>query len=209
MKAFAQFIEYNKSIGIRKNTILQFGQSWEVIGAVWMINPGSSKPLNIPLSDSELEKLQGIDNNSNWHAASIDRTMGFLEKVLNGYYIGEKRELNGIIRVFNIYNLRNPNVEDAMKAIEQNPNIPDLVTIEQDITSIIGVDNVYLGWGNEGKYRSREYAEKIFSLLSNNQKIYCNSDFMKNPFYHPMFVNRGIRFNSTKEWLRKYFEATK
>ncbi|MDO4949651.1 MAG: hypothetical protein Q4E55_05735 [Bacteroidales bacterium] len=80
MKAFAQFIDIGNKIGIRKNTILQFGDSWTLIGAVWMINPGSSAPCNTHVQDEELAKLNTIDSNNQRQVASVDRTMGFLEK---------------------------------------------------------------------------------------------------------------------------------
>ena len=108
-----------------------------------------------------------------------------------------------------MYNLREPNLSKALNTIAQHPDIHNLITIEEDIASVSDNGNVYLGWGKDGMNSGRKYSERIFSLLSDRQKAYCNKDFMKNAFYHPMFVNRGIRFNSTKEWLRKYFEATK
>ena len=209
MKVFAQFIDIDSFISIRKNTILQFGDSWKTIGAVWFINPGSSAPCNVSISDDELTMLNSIDNKEHWQVASIDPTMRFLKKILNGSYIGENRELNGVIRLFNLYNLREPNLSKALNTIAQHPDIHNLITIEEDIASVSDIDNVYLGWGKDGMNSGRKYSERIFSLLSDRQKSYCNKDFIKNAFYHPMFVNRGIRFNSTKEWLRKYFEATK
>ena len=45
MKVFAQFHDVSPELGIRRNTVLQFGDSWETIGAVWLINPGSSSPV--------------------------------------------------------------------------------------------------------------------------------------------------------------------
>lgn len=209
MKVFAQFIDIDSFISIRKNTILQFGDSWKTIGAVWLINPGSSAPCNVSISDDELTMLNSIDNKEHWQVASIDPTMRFLEKILNGNYIGENRELNGVIRLFNLYNLREPNLSKALNTIALHPDIHNLITIEEDIASVSDIDNVYLGWGKDGMNSGRKYSERIFSQLSDRQKAYCNKDFMKNAFYHPMFVNRGIRFNSTKEWLRKYFDATK
>lgn len=158
--------------------------------------------------DGEREMLSRIDGECQWSVASIDPTMRFLEKVLNGSYLGEKRELNGVVRLFNLFNLREPDLQRAMSTVRQHPDVPELVTIEQDVASIRGVRNVYLGWGNVGKGIARPYAERVFALLSAEQKSYCSPSFSQNPFYHPMFVNRGIRFSTTRDWLRRYFQAT-
>ena len=208
MKVFAQFHDVSPELGIRRNTVLQFGDSWETIGAVWLINPGSSSPCDVPVMDEEREMLSRIDGGCQWSVASIDPTMRFLEKVLNGSYLGEKRELNGVVRLFNLFNLREPDLQRAMSTVRQHPDVPGLVTIEQDVASIRGVRNVYLGWGNVGKGIARPYAERVFALLSAEQKSYCSPSISRNPFYHPMFVNRGIRFSSTRDWLRRYFQAT-
>lgn len=81
MKVFAQFIDIDSFISIRKNTILQFGDSWKTIGAVWLINPGSSAPCNVSISDDELTMLNSIDDNKeHWQVASIDPTMRFFRE---------------------------------------------------------------------------------------------------------------------------------
>lgn len=205
MKVFAQFID--GILPIRLNTILQFGDSWDPIAAVWLINPGSSKAAS-SVSPEEKVALDAIDNNNEWSIASIDATMGFLEKVLNGSYIGEHRELNGVVRLFNLYNLRQPILAEALKTITENEDVPNLITIDQDVNAVSGIKNIYLGWGNAGKWDGRELATRIFSQLDESQKQYCDPDFDKNAFYHPMYVNRGIRFKKTKDWLRKYYDST-
>lgn len=44
MKVYAQYFEL-EGISYRLNTILQFGDSWELLGNVVLANPGSAEPI--------------------------------------------------------------------------------------------------------------------------------------------------------------------
>ncbi len=43
MKVYAEFIDDNGLL-FRTKTLLQFGDSWDLIGSIVMKNPGSAKP---------------------------------------------------------------------------------------------------------------------------------------------------------------------
>ena len=45
MKIYAEFIE-DDGLLFRTKTLLQFGDSWDLIGSIVMKNPGSAKPEN-------------------------------------------------------------------------------------------------------------------------------------------------------------------
>ena len=49
MKVYAEFIEEN-GILFRTKTLLQYGDSWDLIGSIVMKNPGSAKP-GVPLNE--------------------------------------------------------------------------------------------------------------------------------------------------------------
>ena len=44
MKVYAQYFEL-EGISYRLNKILQFGDSWELLGNVVLANPGSAEPI--------------------------------------------------------------------------------------------------------------------------------------------------------------------
>ena len=44
MNVYAEYIEENE-LSFRTNTILQFGDSWELIGNIVLANPGSATPV--------------------------------------------------------------------------------------------------------------------------------------------------------------------
>ena len=56
MRVYAEYVEVN-GLEFRTNTILQFGESWELIGNVILANPGSAVPSN-KINATETEKLK-------------------------------------------------------------------------------------------------------------------------------------------------------
>jgi hypothetical protein len=120
MKVYA---EYFKDVGLsfRRNTILQFGEGWDLIGNVVLANPGSAKPLGriSEESTSKLDKFYKKYRNGNafkvdnWFEFSVDPTMGFVEKIFNGSYVDKSIELNGVVQLFNTFNIKNQNLQEA------------------------------------------------------------------------------------------------
>ena len=206
MNVFAQFVD--EELSLRLNTIIQFGNSWEPFAAVWLFNPGSSS-CQAPVSEEEKLELRKFENTKEWSRASIDPTMRFLKKLLKREYLGESIELHGVVRLFNLFNLREKNMGKAIQIVQQASDMPLLITIEEDASSASDIDNVYLGWGNSGKTVGKEYANRVFSLLSERQKGYCNSKFIHNPFYHPRYINLSYSREWTQKWLKSYYDANK
>lgn len=100
----------------RWDTILQFGTSWDVIGSVVKKNPGSAKPLNSVREPTTLEHLKRFSNEPKydwqshvWYSFSSDDTMQKVEKLFCAYY--KTSILNGVILIFNLMNVRDPNLE--------------------------------------------------------------------------------------------------
>ena len=78
MKVYARYFSQN-GLNLRTNTILQFGESFDIIGAAVLINPGSAKPLNKPLYQEQLHLLSSITGKfDHWQEFSIDSTMRHL-----------------------------------------------------------------------------------------------------------------------------------
>jgi len=118
MKAYAEYFEESE-IFFRRNTLLQCGDSWELIGNAVLANPGSADPIK-PISQEIEGKVSGFYEKyrgkeeitlKNWFEFAPDPTMGFVEKIFNGWYVGKNIELNGVIQLFNTFNLKNQNLE--------------------------------------------------------------------------------------------------
>lgn len=195
MKVYARYFSED-GFNFRLNTILQFGDSWGVIGAAVLINPGSAKPIADVTTD-ELEHLSTLTSQTDaWQRFSADPTMMQLSKIFSGWYIGQERPLNGVIRLFNLFNLRDKNLGQALE-LQKTSDSPLLFSTAADIKTLKGISHIYLGWGNAGKGALRNYAQKIFEAVKPQIDTYTYPCFDDNPFYHPGYVNRSYRTNKT------------
>ena len=191
MKVYARYFEED-GLDFRRDTILQFGDCWNVIGSIILINPGSASPTSDTIAPhiiDELLKLTDTTDKDSWKEFSVDPTMYQIEKLFNGYYIGKNRKLNGVIQLFNLFNLRNANLSQALELFKTTSNL-NIISIEQDITRI-GNKPVYIGWGNTGKKTLKNIAEKVFYSLP--QQSYLLKNFADNPFYHPRYLQFGYK----------------
>lgn len=211
MKAFARWInalpenQNKKKYYFRKNTILKFGKSWDVIGAAILINPGSASPTDEVIDCETKSKLQEISNtdeeNGEWRVFSVDPTMRFLEKIFSGWYLGQSKKLDGTILLYNLFNIRCKDLDEALK-LRSNLKFKgsdDMVTKPEELTSL----NVpiYIGWGHTGKTILSENAQEIFNSISDRVYYYIGDDFQKVRCYHPMYVNTSYRKEATRKWL--------
>lgn len=208
MKVYAQYFQL-EGISYRLNTILQFGDSWELLGNVILANPGSAEPIK-KIDDIKIQQLQDFYRNfenrnfdiTNWYEFSDDATMQRIEKIFNGWYINpdEIKKLNGVIQLFNTFNVKNQNLSES---IEKLP--PD-----NDILFSLGIEKyfndkpTYFGFSNDVLYddRLRPIAENIFNNSSSIVKTAYNKEFDKNSFYHPTFINRSYK----RDFFQKYME---
>lgn len=196
MKVFAEYFERD-NLTFRKNTILQFGESWNLIGNIVLANPGSSKPIT-EVSLDFLLKIQDFYsiyrpnvtfNENNWLEFNVDPTMGFIEKIFAGKYVGENIELNGVVQLFNTFNIKNQNLQEAVNQIG----------IESDLLFSFGIQDyfhdkpTYFGFGSSVLNNNIlcEVARDIFNSSSSKIKKIYKSEFIENSFYHPMYVNRA------------------
>ena len=200
MKVFAHYF-HSKETGndYRWRTILQFGTSWDIIGSIVMKNPGSAEPLNSVNEPNTLEHLKRFSNELEydlqsfvWYSFSSDDTMQKIEKLFCAYY--KTSALNGVILVFNLMNVRDPNLELAL--IKNNSASYSFSrTVDLDIKSLVAP--VYLGWGNLWqKPAFKEDAEKIFITVQKQlDGKYLFPRMADNKFYHPQYL-LGTGINS-------------
>ena len=179
-----------KPIGFRWNTILQFGSSWKNIGAVVMKNPGSSAPIKDAIIDEKtLYHLQIIDSKNEWFTFSVDNTMSNIEKLFLTYYLTVEgiNGLNGVIRIFNLINVRDADLKKALKKYEKVISFPYTITVDEDIENL--VSPVYLGWGDLGfDAKFKKNAFKIFDAVTKTTKCNYLKSFDNNRFYHPQYL---------------------
>ena len=97
-KVFACFYtDEATNITYRRNTVLQFGDSWDVIGTAILLNPGSATIAADQLLDKELESLRDLTGIADgWQVVDFGRDAtirDWLPKIFNGYYAHKEREL--------------------------------------------------------------------------------------------------------------------
>lgn len=194
MKVYAYYYEDQETgIAYRWNTILQFGESWDVIGTVIMKNPGSAAPLHTEIPDSVLEKLRGFDASGVWHEFIDDNTMQLI-----GPLFAEKLgvELNGVIRVFNLFNIKDQKLSPALDKLEKlsQNNASKCYTVDEDIKHLC--NPVYIGWGDLWKHSKHQQlksvARKYFDVAAglNSQGWYLSPKLedKNNNYYHPQWL---------------------
>lgn len=204
MKVFAEHI-LESTLEYRRKTLLQLGQSTELIGSAILMNPGSAKPIgkaDIALVNSFYSKLN-IDEKPNtplWKEFNVDSTMIQLVKIFNGHYIKKHKELNGIIQLFNCYYYKNPDLEKAIDNYKPNSKY---VFNEY---AYLKDKPVYFGWGTEGKSGAfQEIAKHIFESYNLDLTPIYKPNFQENTFYHPGYINRSFKRNDkTKELLKSF-----
>jgi hypothetical protein len=116
MKCFARWEQESLSGAcFRDQTILQFGDSWELLASFVLLNPGSALPLDTSdqseyLRSKSLPFFVEPSVGEAYLEFSIDRLMGDVIKLFACKYSG------GTIRLLNLFNLKN---QDSNEAVEQ------------------------------------------------------------------------------------------
>ncbi len=207
MKVYAEYFEEN-GLKYRKSTLLQFGDSWNLIGSAVLANPGSAEPIREIVQDEKEQLNLFYTNNregenfnlNNYFIFNDDPTMQRVEKIFNGWYIDAENplELNGIIQLFNIFNIKNQDLDLAINS----------VSLESELLFSMGIENyfndkpTYFGFSQDVLNDDRLYpvAKSIFENSSNIVKSIYNNDFDENSFYHTTLVNRSYK----RDFFKKY-----
>lgn len=211
MKVFAHYFKSaDNGNDYRWRTLLQFGTSWNVIGSVVMKNPGSAAPLYSIEDENILEHLHSFSSDYEWFAFSPDNTMQNIEKLFRTYcrVNYDNDDLNGVVQIFNLMNVRDPNLEIALVK-NQQATYPFSKTTEQDIRQL--VSPVYLGWGNLGfNSMFRESAEQIYNVVLHQKNgNYLFPKFEDNKFYHPQWLmGRGKNHPNSRYMLSCFCQNT-
>lgn len=218
MRVFAKYFT-KEGFEYRKNTLLQFGtiddpDSWKLIGSLFLINPGSAEPINknMCIDGYELNKiLKFLPNEkkcNDWFEFKDDPTMRWIESLFSGKYINKSKPLKGIIQLFNLFNLRDPDLENAIVKMAENKENVQMFSYREDL-ELIEDKPVYLGWGLKGKSDEilREFSENIFNKIkSESANQYLKDKFEDNSFYHPRFINMSYKKPPVQALLHNFSE---
>lgn len=214
-KVYARFYhDSNTDLTYRTIAILQFGDSWDIIGAAVLANPGTADLNNEVISQEEMSHLSGITNYiDNWSVVNFNRDTtirDWIPRIFNGYFNNNRRELNGVIILFNIFNVKDQN---QLRAVENHStaNSRYLYMSDSDITLINSCcPIVYLGWGDAvmADPKLKSIANKIFNRIEPRLISAYDRDFNCNKFYHPRAVQLGFRrWNSVKKVISDFDKA--
>lgn len=216
MKVYTHYLNEN-GIEYRWRTILQIGDSWVVRGTVFMKNPGSSRNIKATLlsidNEDILSHLKEFDDiktspSREWYEFSIDNTMACLKDLFEAYYQAQGIPLNGVIQIFNLFNIRDANLMKAMGQSEGDVIDELTYTTDYDIKNI--VSPVYIGWGNlwnNPKYC--EIAKKIFYAVYNKSSYLCDG-IQNNKYYHPLYLMKyGKKKVNCKIELTRFVNGSK
>lgn len=205
MKVYAEFFEEG-NLSYRKNTLLQFGESWKLIGNVVLANPGSAKPIE-KIGAESLDSIaqfytsyrEGLPfKSANWHEFSPDATIRQIEKIFSGWYLGRNKELNGVIQLFNTFNVINTNLWEAVNQSE----LSSIHMYSLDCYRYFHNAATYFGFTKtilDHKVLS-QVARGIFESATEQVKKPYQPNFWENKFYHPGFINRSYN----QEFLKCY-----
>jgi len=205
LRAFAEYFE-EAGLLYRRNTLLQFGNSWDLIGNVVLANPGSAEPTAaasqdiLDLISSFYDEYRNGENiqPENWHEFSPDPTMRFVEKIFNGWYLGKDIELNGVVQLFNTFNIKNQILQEAVTQI----GVESDLLFSYNIYKYFNDKPTYFGFSNEvlGNDVLRNVAMNIFNNSSKVIRSIYNDNFSMNSFYHPMYINQAYCQNHFKKY---------
>lgn len=206
MKVYAEYYKLANGDCYRRKTLLQFGDSINLIGSAVLINPGSAEAIgeaNLDMIKMFYKRNHNVelDDMTSWKLFNDDSTMLQLEKIFNGWYLGKNLELNGVIQLFNCSYYKNPDLNAAREKFD----------LESDYNfneeNLLLDKPVYFGWGGEGRSTLKPIALKIFEDYKLNSSSIYHSEFINNKFYHPGYINRSYKRNeNTKKILSDFYD---
>lgn len=133
MQCFARWEKDDKAgVIFRDQTILQFGNSWDLLANFILLNPGSALPLN-EVSKTDFLRAKKLPffvepkAQEKYVEFSIDRLMQDVLKLFSFSYNG------GTIRLYNLFNLKNQYSGEAIEQFKENAKHPKMFSSESEI----------------------------------------------------------------------------
>lgn len=133
MQCFARWKE-DKDAGVcfRDETILQFGDGWELLASFVLLNPGSAVPLDLEsqgsfLAATGLPLAESRDGDKPYLRFSVDPLM----RNLMGLYAACNS--GGVLRIYNLFNLKNAESGSAIEQFKAHRHHSDMFTPDEDV----------------------------------------------------------------------------
>ena len=218
IKVYAQFVE-DEGLQFRTKTLLQFGNSWDLIGSIVMNNPGSA----LPTGNVDNDTLRNISTFYNdhieseeWFEFKADSTMHRIKPIFSGKYVGKEKTLNGIIQVFNLFNIREKDIEKAKrlacecKSQYLYPNAMETIKLFSSKPVYLGFNWEYVKKDNDissYKVNVNRFANEIFDAVKNSDHMYMEEEIVDNFLYHPLSTQiTSEKYQSTLKKFNSLYE---
>ena len=180
MKCFARWAKDDTTgFYFRDQTILQFGDSWDLKANFILLNPSSALPKD---ENDQTEYLRSKNlpffiepqDYEKYVEFSIDRLMVDILELFKSHFDG------GTIRFYNLFNLKNQNSGEAIKQFEENKFHPKMFTKNYEIRFCDAPVIVATG---KSAYQKNLKTELIrYIRLANQDKLYKLGKIAKNRF---------------------------
>ncbi|SDO87868.1 hypothetical protein SAMN04487897_12546 [Paenibacillus sp. yr247] len=199
MNVQARF-EVNGTLIFRTNTRMIWGDSSESLGCCLLLNPGSS----LPLGYTE-QKL--IEKRIYEGQAELDDTMKQIARFVERISPGEP---NGVFTIYNLFNLRNPESEDAIDHLRTKV-LQGTVELEHSLAPITELNRhpwILLGWGCKQLSKIhplQKIKKKWIERIEDSKLCYFGYQNMKGDYYHPL--PRGDKEEIIKQYILQYKKA--
>jgi len=199
MEVYAEFYE-EVGLQYRTKTILRFGSSWDLIGSVIMKNPGSAKPIK-KINQEQLQLITKFYNKEinpdNWFVFKDDNTMKRIASIFNGNYIGKDIKLEGVIQIFNLFNIREAKFFKAIELANQSdskfllPDVDETISLLKNKPALLAFRWEYTNKTNRHQNKIENFTRIIFNHVKESEFMYLHPDILENNFYHPfgMYIN--------------------
>lgn len=171
------------SESFRWRTLIQVGDDWTIRGTVWMKNPGSSRPIQDPISIFDIEALGNLDDSAGWFRFTVDPTMRAIVNLFCLRAMEKGEFFTGIIQVFNLINVMSPEVKNALMVYKSTTNALK-TTADSDLKQT--VPPVYIGWGDFHQHPLvAGIADRVLQSIKDMYDIEYQAS---NGFLHPLYL---------------------
>jgi hypothetical protein len=178
MKCYARWIK-DKENFYRDQTILQFGESWELIANIILLNPGSAVPKSDDsvddfLASKNLPYFVKSDHNQNYYEFTIDPLM---RNIINCF---KNKQDAGVIKIYNLFNLKNQDSKKALLEYQQNIDNPYIHTEKKDI--LYDNKKVIIATGESNLADTLKLELKKYIQLADNNNLYALQKIAKQTY---------------------------
>jgi len=171
MQCFARWNEDEQSgLCFRDQTILQFGDSWDLLSSFILLNPGSAVPKDMEPQDRFLtsKKLPYLvlAKDNHYYRFTIDRLMNDLLRLYTPAYVG------GVIKIYNLFNLKNQDSGNAIEQFMVHRNHASMFTHQEDVC-YCGKPVIIATGGNAYADEALTTELKKYIALVNRDQLYA------------------------------------